>query len=155
MKKTLLLCIVLAGPVQAQTTLDQLSWLAGCWRAERGEPGTQEHWMTPAGGAMLGMGRTVRRGATVEHEFMQIRQRGDNLVYIALPSGKTVETVFTLKPGSAAELVFENLAHDFPQRVIYRQAEGGSKLQARIEGERNGQLRGVDFPMLRVSCDKP
>jgi hypothetical protein len=46
------------------------------------------------------------------------------------------------------EVVFENLTHDFPQRVIYRRSADGS-VAARIEGTRNGQLRGIDFPYQR------
>jgi hypothetical protein len=45
-------------------------------------------------------------------------------------------------------VTFENPAHDFPQRVIYK-LTAPDKLGARIEGMRNGNLRGVDFPMTR------
>lgn len=55
-------------------SVTSLEWLAGCWAIEGGEPGSGEQWMAPAGGAMLGVGRTVRRGTTVAHEFMQIRE---------------------------------------------------------------------------------
>ena len=37
-----------------------------------------------------------------------------------------------LNPGPGGGAVFENLAHDFPQRVIYRRC--GEDLCARIEG---------------------
>jgi hypothetical protein len=47
--------------------------------------------------------------------------------------------------------VFENAAHDFPQRVLYRR-EAADRLVARIEGLRNGQPRGIDFPMQRMAC---
>jgi hypothetical protein len=49
---------------------------------------------------------------------------------------------------SEAEIVFEDPAHDFPQRVIYRKNADGS-VTARTEGTMNGQLRGVDFPFKR------
>ena len=48
-------------------------------------------------------------------------------------------------------LVFENRAHDFPQRVIYRRGADG-RLDARIEGTIDGQPRAVDFPYRRVAC---
>ena len=101
---------------------------------------------------MLGMGRTVKDGKTIGLEFMQIRAgASDNLVFIAKPHNKP-ESIFTAKTVSSSEIVFENLEHDFPQRVIYRlQADG--TLKARIEGLRNGVERGIDFPMNRASCD--
>lgn len=148
-----MLLAAFAGAAAAQG-LEQLAWLAGCWAADGGEPGSGEHWMAPAGGTMLGMSRTVRRGRTVEHEFVQIRAGADGvLVYIAQPSNQR-ETSFTLKSQTAHEVVFENPAHDFPQRVIYRLLPEG-RLAARIEGLRQGSLRGVDFPMRRAACEAP
>jgi hypothetical protein len=72
-------------------------------------------------------------------------------VFIALPSGQK-ETTFVASSVTADSVTFENPQHDFPQKVIYRlQPEG--RLVARIEGTRDGKVRGVDFPMKRVSCD--
>jgi len=149
------LSVVAAQPAEAQQTeLTSLTWLSGCWAAEGGEPGSVEHWLPPAGGTMLGLSRMVKKGRTVEHEFLQIRANAEGrLVYIALPSGQK-ETTFTLASATEGAVTFENPQHDFPQRVIYRLLPG-PRLAARIEGLRNGVPRGIDFPMKRVSCDAP
>ena len=137
-----------------QDPLATLAWIAGCWAADNAEPGTVEQWMPLAGGTLLGMARTVRAGRTVEHEFMQIRLAADGApVYIAQPSRLSSPVPFKLLRAGANEMVFENLEHDFPQRVIYRQ-ESGTALRARIEGLRNGVLRGIDYPMQRTACDQ-
>ena len=136
--------------VSAQTPaspLDRLEWLSGCWARARPDGMTEEHWMKPLGGTMLGMGRTVRGGRTSEFEFLQIREVGGRLAYIARPSGQP-ENTFFLKGAPGDELVFEDLAHDFPQRVIYRHKADGS-LAARIEGTLNGTPRSVDYPYTR------
>jgi hypothetical protein len=39
--------------------------------------------------------------------------------------------------------VFENLAHDFPQRIIYSRA--GDQLTARIEGPMNGKPAAMEW----------
>ena len=152
-----LLAALLAAPLlhaAEANPVERLSWLAGCWRAEGGEPGSGEQWLAPAGGTLMGVSRTVKNGNTVAHEFMQIRTAADGgLVFVAKPSGQA-EGSFALMPGVPAEAVFENPQHDFPQRVIYRLEDGG-RLRARIEGMRNGQLRGIDFPLQRVPCDPP
>ncbi len=44
--------------------------------------------------------------------------------------------------------MFENPAHDFPQRVIYRRL-GADAVTGRIEGQIGGQARSVDFPYKR------
>jgi hypothetical protein len=143
---TLLLVLTLAPDADPAI----LSWLAGCWRRESPGRLVEEVWLPPAGDGMLGMSRTVVKGRMVDHEFLQIRGQDGRLVYIAKPS-RQPEATFTATTVNAREVVFENAAHDFPQRVIYRLGSDGN-LAARIEGTENGQSRGVDFPMERVSC---
>ncbi|MES2581963.1 MAG: DUF6265 family protein [Pseudomonadota bacterium] len=131
-----------------------LAWLAGCWNSENAEPGSGEHWMPLAGNALLGMSRTVRGGNTVAYEFMRIANAPDGkLTFFAQPSGKPAASfaVHTLNPN---QVVFENLEHPFPQRIIYR-LESPDRLHASIEGTRNGANRSIAYPMVRVSCDAP
>ncbi len=139
---------------QNADSLAPIAWLAGCWSADGKDAGSGEHWLPPAGGTMFGIGRTVKNGRTVEHEFMQLRVNADGrLTFTATPSGQT-ETVFVASGGADGAVTFENLQHDFPQRVIYRPLASGRML-ARIEGMQAGALRGVDFPMTRIACELP
>jgi hypothetical protein len=138
---------------QTPPALDRISWLAGCWNADAAEPGTQEQWMPPAGGTMIGMGRTVKAGKTIEFEFMRIHAAPDGkLLFTALPSGQK-ETTFTEFRLGESEIGFENPGHDFPQRVIYK-LQGATRLLASIEGTRKGVARTIEFPMQRTKCDK-
>src|SRR5215213_63064 len=85
----LLIVLTGAGPALRAQELGQIAWLAGCWAAEGGERGSQEFWMPLAGGTLLGVGRTVKSGKTVDHEFMQIRESAaGSIVYIAQPAGQ-------------------------------------------------------------------
>jgi hypothetical protein len=127
-----------------------LSWMSGCWRQESDSRTVDEMWMAPSGDGMLGMSRTVAKGRIAEHEFLQIRAQAGRVVYIARPSGQP-EATFTASKLGPREVVFENPAHDFPQRIIYRLQADGS-IAARIEGTRDGRIRGIDFPMKRVTC---
>ena len=130
-----------------------LAWLSGCWRQESPSRVVDEVWMAPAGDGMLGMSRTVAKGRIADHEFMQIRVQDGKLVFIAKPA-RQPEATFTATKVERGEVVFENPAHDFPQRIIYR-LQGDGSLAARIEGVQNGKTRGVDFPMKRVTCAQP
>jgi hypothetical protein len=129
----------------------RLSWLSGCWQQDGAENGSIESWLAPAGGTMLGVSRTVKAGKTVAHEFMQIHALADGrLAFTAKPSNQAEATFPILRIGEQ-EIVFENKAHDFPQRIIYRLAAPG-KLSARIEGTRDGKERGIDYPMKKTPC---
>ena len=152
----LALALLLITPPAAQADggadLAKLAWLGGCWNSDSGEPGSVEQWLPLAGGSLLGVSRTVRQGKTVAHEFMRIQAQADGtLAFHAQPSGQRPETFPVLRL-TDTEVVFENLQHDFPQRIVYA-LEGGNQLNARIEGMRDGSLRVVRFPMHRVSCD--
>lgn len=153
--KTMLACaaaLSLAAPAGAAQALAALSWMQGCWQAAGAEAGSGEQWTAAAGGTMLGMSRTVKAGKTVEFEFMQIRETGPGkLVFMAQPAGRP-PTTFALVRQNGSEFVFENLGHDFPQRVLYRR-DGERALAARIEGMSKGKLTGIDFPMSRVACE--
>lgn len=152
--KKLALCILwfAATNAFAQNKLDQLSWLAGCWMQDGADAGTTEQWMAPAGGSMVGMARTVKAGKTIEYEFMRIHAAPDGkLLFTALPSGQK-EATFTEILMDDAGIVFENLAHDFPHRVIYRHQ--GNKLMASIEGVRKGTAKTIAFPMRRIACER-
>jgi hypothetical protein len=141
----------LSTSARAQTGIERAAWLAGCWELRTATRVTLEMWMPAAGNTMLGASRTVVGGATREFEFLRLSVRGDTLVYTAIPSGQR-ETDFKAVGSGTSPLTFENPAHDFPQRVIYRRPSADS-LVARIEGPGpNNTTRGIDFPMRRVNC---
>ena len=131
-------------------TVAALAWLAGTWSFERNGRVVTERWTEPAGGMMMGTGQTVVKERTVEHEFLLIRADAEGtVVYVAKPSGQA-ETTFKLTRLTEREAVFENPAHDYPQKVSYALQPDGTLLAA-IEGAKNGQTRRVEFPYRRVT----
>jgi hypothetical protein len=132
----------------APASFDDLTWMAGAWTQtdDRGVT-TRETWLAPLGGAMAGVGQTTRPGGKTSFEFMSITTEAAGPTFTARIEGQT-PTPFVLKPGPAGEAVFENLAHDFPQRVIYRRC--GEDLCGRIEGVVDGQARAIDWRYVRV-----
>jgi hypothetical protein len=146
--------VVFVTPFRAQTiTLENFAGLSGCWeRNDKSGAMFSEMWMKPAGNSMIGTGRTVRNGKTVDFEFLRIEQQVDGIYYIAKPKANATETPFKLKSSNDGWYVFENLAHDFPQRIIYKFT--GTSLQARIEGTINGHSKGIDFPSTKTNCEQ-
>ena len=151
--KTVLVTALVGAITQAPAApagIQRVAWLQGCWESSSAGRTVEEQWMAPRGGSMLGMGRTVRGGALVEYELVVIKEQGDRLVYEAHPSGQPTAT-FPSRTIAEASVVFENLQHDFPQRVGY-QRNGASALLAWIEGMQGGQIRRIDFSYRRVAC---
>ena len=130
--------------------LARAGWLAGCWELRAPNRVTVEMWMPPLGDMMLGASRTTLGTRTSEFEQLKLKVEGDKLVYIAAPSGQK-ETPFTSSMISDTMIVFENPAHDFPQKILYRR-RGADSIIARIEGPGPNGPRGSNFPMRRSNC---
>jgi hypothetical protein len=139
-----------ATPTPKAAVIADVAWLQGCWETVTPRPTVEEQWMAPRGTSMLGMGRTVRGDNMVEYEVVVLREQGSQLAYEAHPSGQPA-AVFLSRLVDGSNAVFENLQHDFPQRVGY-QRNGPDSLLAWIEGTEKGQSRRVDFPYRRTKC---
>lgn len=129
-----------------------LSWISGCWELNDNGRVTTERWAKATENLMLGTSQTVRGTKSVAFEYLRIVNNGQGLVYIAQPSSAKEPTSFPAKSFGANEVIFENLKHDFPQRIIYKQNKPDT-LDARIEGKQGEKEMGMDFPMKRVKCE--
>jgi Domain of unknown function (DUF6265) len=132
--------------------VERLHWMAGCWQQRTPTAVTDEQWMIPRGGAMVGMSRTIVNDRLRGWEALRVVTDSGRVAYLAQPNGGPV-TRFLASAVSDTMAVFENLQHDFPQRIAYRQVTPDS-LVARVSGVRNGVERGFDTPMRRVDCSQ-
>jgi hypothetical protein len=137
---------------QQPTGIGRVEWMQGCWEQSSPQRTIDEQWMSPRGGSMLGMSRTMRDGRLVEHELMILTERGDQLAYEAHPSGQTPAT-FVSSMITPSMVVFENSTHDFPQRIGYER-KGADSLTAWVEGPQNGRTRRIEFAYQRAQCPR-
>jgi hypothetical protein len=148
----LLIALAVFAPVasHAQQALHRVSWLAGCWERRNNDRVVVEQWMAPAGKMILGMSRTTRGDSTIEFEHLEIVERAGKLAYVARPSGQAMAT-FPQKEVTDSSIVFEDPAHDFPQRIGYVR-RGADSVVAWIEGTMQGNNRRINFPFARAKC---
>ena len=144
--------LLFAAPAtpQQRTGIARVAWLGGCWEAISSRRTVEEHWMAPRARSMLNMGRTVKADSLVEYEQVVLREQGLKLAYEAHPSGQPV-AVFVSRAVTDSNVLFENLQHDFPQRVGYQRL-GADSLLAWVEGSVDGRARRIDFRYARVPC---
>jgi len=103
--------------------ITQLAWLSGHWAGNNGERWTEEHWLEPRGGMILGVNRSGNAAAARAFEFLRIQTEEDgSLIYWASPGGRP-PVPFTLSEQGEQSATFENHENDFPQRILY-QREG-------------------------------
>ncbi len=124
--------------------LASLGWLSGSWFSVDAGSESEEHWTHPRGATMVGMARTLVAGQTQFFEYMRIEARENGeIVLLASPKGREPAVEFTLTSKEATKVVFENLTHDFPQRISYWRE--GNRLFARLEGDVGGESNSVTF----------
>ncbi|CAN7467639.1 DUF6265 family protein [Pseudoxanthomonas sp. LjRoot143] len=122
----------------APASASDLDWLAGHWCGQQGKTFSEETWMAPRAGLLVGMHRDTRDGKAIGFEFMRIAQQDGRWVLLAQPGGAAV-TTFHAARVEENRVVFANPAHDFPKRVIYARPDPDT-LKARIDdGHDDGQ----------------
>lgn len=113
-----------AQPVAAAP---DLSWLAGEWvQCGPGGAVTEEHWLG-TGTSLVGVNWSRSGSGQISWEHLRIGTADGRVTYFASPEG-AAPTPFVLTVHQPGTAVFENRAHDFPQRITYRRA--GDRLSA-------------------------
>ena len=121
---------LLAGAQAAPVSVADLAWMSGSWETAEGERWTEEVWVAPRGGVMMGLSRSGRGETVREFEYIRLQAGADGVpVYWASPGGGS-PVAFRLVASDSASATFENPAHDFPQRIHYRR--DGDRLVATI-----------------------
>lgn len=149
----LLMSLPLASVAAQQPTVAGLSWLHGCWERTTRTGRAFEVWAPGRSGELVGTARLMTDTRDRDTEHLRIYRRGDTLVYEAHPESQAL-TVFPLRTHSADSLVFENPAHDFPQRIAYTRI-GADSLVA-VVSNIAGAGRPLRFAFRRVAqCPPP
>lgn len=127
--------MLLNAAVAAEPATSEMpTWMSGCWVQERGARWTEECWMAPRAGMMLGAGRTGDGDRLRDWEAMQIMvadgaDGSDHLEFWASPRG-AARVRFTQSMEETKGIAFVNAAHDYPQRIHYWRE--GMRLKVRI-----------------------
>ena len=138
---------------QPQFEVKDLAWFAGSWECSAFGGTFEEHWSSPSGGSLVGMGKLVAGGETQFMEFMSIEKNGTDIhmwmVLDAPSKGDKKPMPFKLKSLKDKVAVFENPKNDFPSKITYKMRADGN-LWCQIEGLQGGKAAKEDFDFLRV-----
>lgn len=112
-------------------------FLSGCWDLIEGDHWTQECWMEPKGGLMLGASREGVGTKLKSWEQMRVEQSSDGKVILfASPHGRAA-VPFEARAVSATVVEFANGSHDYPQRIRYELKDGRLEAEiSRIDGSK-------------------
>ncbi len=146
MKKILfiLFCISLFSCGNKKIAISDFVWLQGKWAGTDGGMDFFEDWDSLNGNSMSGQGGAISGTDTVFSEKLKLEQRGEELFYIpnVKENGGSVDFKFSGYKNDS--IVFENPAHDFPQRIVYFKLPD-NKLYACIDGLNAGKYQKMEF----------
>ena len=147
---TLALCTPGASQV-ADTGGSPAAFMVGCWAQPAPEgSGLREFYAPPAANMLTGLSQFWREGQIVDFEFHRIDSSPGGPVLTPHPRGvRSVQ--FQPTEVGAQRIVWQNLEHDFPQRIIYDRVATDT-LVARIEGNDGSEARALEWRMARVPC---
>ncbi len=153
-KSTLFFYFILASfaaLAQDGNKLPVLHFLEGTWKMGNGSKSFFEHWARRGPDELSGMSYRIKGNDTIVFERVRIAGSGSEINYLATVKNQNEgkEVPFRLISEKDQTFIFENLAHDFPQRVIYQFVFKDS-LHAWIEGVQNGKPGREDYYYSRV-----
>jgi hypothetical protein len=127
-----------------------LQFIIGTWKIEAGAE--MEKWEFVGEKELRGKGFVVNGRDTILKEVIQLVYNDSGIHYIVKVKGQNnnESTTFSLVNTQKATFVFENKAHDFPQRINYRKISD-TLIMAWIEGEKNGEKKKMEFPMKKTN----
>lgn len=112
-----LIIVVIAGFAVAQQGMPY--FLKGTWKVDGKEH--YEHWDSLNAQAMKGFSYQLKGGRMVVSEYLEIAYRNEDVCYTATVINQNAgnNVVFKMSCKDSA-IIFENPAHDFPKKIVYR-----------------------------------
>lgn len=123
--------------------LSDLEWMLGNWESKTDEGVLYERWSKLNDSTFSGHAFAISLdGDTTFSENAKIINKSGTIIY-SVTVNKTETTDFTLVDNEQ-QAVFENINHDYPQRIIYKHTSNDA-LFARIEGNVDGVEEFEEF----------
>jgi hypothetical protein len=149
-----------AAPTPATATIDQVAWIAGAWSGKLNDRIIEQHWMTPLGGSMVAMYRSIRDNKPTLYELLAIETEGSGLalrikhfapgVGLVSQEAKEESANHTLVRVEDRKAVFEAATATGPVRVTFTSPDPAT-LTIVVERQRDGKPVSTDFNYKRVA----
>jgi len=146
---SLFLTLAACGPeTKSRRAFEKLKQLEGKWISNNNII-FYESWKLIDDSTLSGSGYSLQDSDTVFSEVLILTLRDNKITYLARdPAQNRGQAIpFTLKTKHRNKFVFENLEHDYPNRIIY-ELEADSLLNIRLETAKG--TKGTEFVLKRA-----
>ena len=145
-------CVLILGCAHrepASRSKPTLDWMLGTWRTDGEDRYTIESWTRGDDGRLRATSESFRNGQKVFEETLVVEVRADGVFLVASPQGQATHA-FRMGQATARSVMFEDPAHDYPQRIRYT-LKGPDRLVAEIGGTVSGTERTSTWRYRRVA----
>lgn len=97
-------------------------WLLGKWENKSDDGHLLEIWKKANDSLFIGESYFIKGKDTLHFEKIQMKQKGENLLYISTIKGQNNDKTVTFNHNVEIEkqLVFENPKNDYPRKIVYK-----------------------------------
>lgn len=103
--------------------IEKMNWLIGEWENKMPEGDLTETWTKTNDSTFTGTTYFINGKDTLHSESIVLIQKAGNLLYVPTVKGQNdnlpVEFIMT-ENDTENEFSFENPAHDYPQKIVYK-----------------------------------
>jgi hypothetical protein len=130
---------------------NKMAWLEGIWAVSNDTIKKYESWKRTSDTLLEGFIWEIKARDSVPGNRIQIMTDEDGIQYKIELAAKNegISVTFKLIANRNGEHVFENQAHEFPQRILDALRPDGS-LYLRTEGIQDGQPRYIETLMTKI-----
>jgi hypothetical protein len=125
-------------------------WLIGNWENKNPDGVLTENWQKLNDSTFSATSYFIKGKDTIHSERVSLAQKGETLTYFATVKGqnndKKIAFLSTLQ--TEKQLVFENLKHDYPQKITYTKGANNT-LITEISGKLEGKVTTERFIMTK------
>ena len=153
MKKIIFFVLTILTFISCQKSKDVskivvADWLIGKWQNNSAIGNLSETWTKVNDSIYEGESFFIKGKDTLHFEKIQMKQKGEDLFYIATIKGQNKDKAVTFKHNDTIkkQLVFENPKHDFPQKISYSQITKDSII-IQISGIQQGKASSERYSM--------
>lgn len=132
--------------------IEKMNWLIGYWELKLNEGLLVESWTKANDSIFIGKSYFLKGSDTIHSEKIQLTQSKENLFYSPTVAGQNNDKAINFKLTSINEtlFVFENPAHDYPQKISYS-IENTTSFTATISGKMQGKFNEEKFTMKKLN----
>ena len=156
MKKIILAAVLIATLTSCKQGKDtaaarqiaKADWLIGAWENKMPNGTLSENWEKENDSVFKGQSFFINGKDTIHSESIVLLEQKGTLIYRPTVKGQNADKPvdFKLTTSTDKQLVFENPAHDFPQKISYTKITNDS-LVAEISGQQQGKPASEKFAM--------